>query len=890
MARSEHTVLSDKLTVGILAHVDAGKTTLSEGILYFSGILKRVGRVDHGDAFLDNNEIERARGITVYSKPARFSLRDFKITLLDTPGHADFSPEMERALSVLDYAILLVSAPEGVNARVQVLWKLLAHYHVPAFVFVNKMDKAGIERSRILAELQGKLNSGIIDFTDGVESEDRQEEIAVLDDDLTERWLAGEGVTDEMCAALIADRRLFPAVFGSALKLTGVERLLEVLGTYLRKRPYPEETFAARVFKITRDGAERLTWLKLTGGKLAVRDAVDGEKITGIRQYSGVKYESVPEVCAGDICAVTGLSKTAAGKGLGGETDGGEALLLPVIRRKLLLPEGTDLHHAFSRLKWLEEEEPMLQVSCEEETKEIYLGIMGEVQTEILKKEIAERLSLDVGFGEGTIIYRETILSSVEGVGHFEPLRHYAEVHVRLSPLPPGSGIVVDADCRTDLLKENFQRLAVSNLLSKCHRGVLTGSELTDVRITLIGGKSHEKHTEGGDFRKASIRAVRQGLMSAENILLEPIWSFTIGVPRETLGLVLNDLESMHARPDGPVFSEDATTITGTCPVSTFGDYALHVRACTGGRGSVVVTPGGYEPCHNAEEVILSRGYDPDADLRNPSSSVFCSHGAGLVVPWYEVRSRMHVDTGWTPSPEETPLYTGLRGFQFAPGEAIRDAVVKETPEPSSRDIRERERRIQSAEDELMAIFERTYGKLRLRGEEDEEENRRRKRDYDQPAVRRRTPKKASDERSYLLIDGYNMIYANAELKALAELDAGAARDALIDVVSNAQGFSDETMILVFDAYRVPSGRERLYTVNGLSVIFTREAETADQYIERAAREIGKKYRVRVATSDGVEQIIIFGAGALRLPASGFWEEMADMGRRIREAIEHGQK
>ncbi len=662
------------LTIGILAHVDAGKTTLSEGILYRSGALRRVGRVDHGDSYLDTYEVEKARGITVYSKPALFSLGGMNVTLLDTPGHADFSPEMERVLSVLDYAILLISAPEGVGSRGKLLWRLLEHYQVPTLIFVNKMDQPGMDREALMVSVKELLSDAAVDLTDGTGLPDTLEEIAMTDEALLDRVLEGGSVTDDEIADLIVSRKLFPVYFGAALRLEGIDALLSGMKRFLRSKQYPPE-FGAKIYKITREGGkERFSWMKITGGKLSLRDRISEDsdaKVTMIRIYSGAKYENVTTAYAGQICAVQGIEDTRAGMGLGTESDREDGLIMPVIQRKILLPEGTDIPYAFRQLKQLEEEEPMLRLTYVEETREIFAQIMGEVQIDILRGIIRDRLELEADFGEGQIIYRETIRHSVHGAGHFEPLRHYAEVHVVVSPGAPGSGVTVDADCRTDYLSRNWQRLAVSNLRSKRHKGVLTGSDLTDVRITLIGGRANEKHTEGGDFRKASIRAVRQALMCAENILLEPVYEFRMEIPRTSVGMAMTDVEKMSGDPEPPEFDGETAILTGTVPVSEWGDYALKLRASTGGEGRVTVTPGGYRPCHNAREVIEERGYDPQSDLRNPTSSVFCSHGSGVAIPWYEAAGRMHVEVPYSPDPEEAVPYPDAEVFTFSPPEEI---------------------------------------------------------------------------------------------------------------------------------------------------------------------------------------------------------------------------
>ena len=661
------------LTIGILAHVDAGKTTLSEAILYAAGAIRRIGRVDHGDAFLDTYAVEKDRGITVYSKPARFPLGDTQVTLLDTPGHADFSPEMERTLSVLDYGILLISAPEGIGSRVRLLWRLLRHYRVPTLLFVNKMDQPGSDRDRILADIRSSLSDAAVDLTDGTDAADVQEEIAMTDEVLMERFLSGTSVNDDDIAELITAGKLCPVYFGSALKQEGVQELIDGMTRLLRPTAYPED-FGARIYKITREqNRDRFSWMKITGGRIAVRDRIpeDSEdKVTAIRIYSGSRYESVTEAYAGQICAVQGLSGTYAGMGLGRELDREGQLLTPIIRRSVILPPDTDVSHTFHLLKDIEEEEPMLRLEYIEETREIFAQIMGEVQIDILRGLIRDRLGLEVRFGDGQIIYRETIRRSVSGAGHFEPLRHYAEVHVALSPGEPGSGITVTSTCPHDLLSTSWQRLAMSNLMSKRHKGILTGSDLTDVHITLIGGKAHLKHTEGGDFRKASIRAVRQALMKAENILLEPVYEFRVELPMSSLGMVMTDVEKMSGHPEPPEYEGDRAVITGIVPVSEWGDYALKVRAATAGDGVATVVPAGYRPCHNTLAVLEERGYDPASDLKNPTSSVFCSHGSGVTVPWDEAEARMHVETDWQPDPNERIPYPDAEAW--GPGHTLR--------------------------------------------------------------------------------------------------------------------------------------------------------------------------------------------------------------------------
>ncbi len=914
-----------KLALGILAHVDAGKTTLSEALLYKTGSIRKAGRVDHGDAFLDTDSLEKERGITIFSKQARFTTDRFDVTLLDTPGHADFSPEMERTLQILDCAVLLISAPDRVTGQVRTLWRLLSHWQLPVFLFVNKMDQPGMDAEEILSELQAELSPGCLPaslFDPGSAGgaravpneanagagkapaapdktaekvpaaldEAAQEALAVLDEELLTRYLEGSPVTASHIPELIRKRLLFPVVFGSALKMEGVEALLSLLDRYLTPPSYKAD-FGARVFKISRQDGLRLTWLKITGGTLRIRDEIDGEKVDQIRLYSGAKYEMVQEAPAGSVCAAAGLSHTRIGMGLGFEEDSSRELLQPIERCKVILPEGTDLIKAFENLKTLEEEEPMLHLSYSEETREITAEIMGEVQTEILRRLMEDRFSLKLGFGTPETVYRETILAPVEGVGHFEPLRHYAEVHLMLSPGEPGSGLLFENACPREYLTVNFQRLIMTHLAERRHRGVLTGSLLTDMKITLIAGKAHEKHTEGGDFRQAVYRAVRQGLMMAESILLEPVLSFRLEVPETQTGRAMTDITRMCGHTSAPEIRNGRTILTGTVPASELHGYPREVAAYTGGTGSFSAFLKGYEPCHNAEQVILEKNYHPDLDLRNPSSSVFCMHGAGTAVPWNEVRSYMHLDTGWRPQsgPE-------------APGEAIGDVSGEEEEsfyektlasrargteeQPDTRDFRERERDRLAFDKELKDIFERTYGPIRSRSaREPEDEPRKRAAEESASKARPARKKPAEPLKEYLLVDGYNMIFAWPELKELAAVDIKAARDRLMEILSNYAGFSPEHVILVYDAYKVSGGKERIMRYHNIDVIYTREAETADLYIERAAHELSRKYRVTVATSDSVEQVIIFSAGALRLSARNFLEKVRNVERAIEELL-----
>lgn len=845
-----------KLAVGILAHVDAGKTTLSEAMLYHSGCLKKLGRVDHGDSFLDTDGLERERGITIFSKQAVLPLGNTEITLLDTPGHVDFSCETERTLQVLDCAVLVVSGTDGVQGHTQTLWRLLGRYRIPTFLFINKMDLPGSDRNFLLAELKRRLGDGCVDF--GETQESLCENIALCDEGALSRYLERGGIADEEIASLIARRKLFPCYFGSALKLDGVDAFLQGLERYARCPEYPP-AFGARVYKIMRDPqGNRLTCLKVTGGTLKVKASLtnrrDGlpeeeiweEKAEQIRIYSGARYRAAEEAPAGTVCAVTGLTRTFSGEGLGFETALNSPLLEPVLTYQVLLPQGCDPHSALLSLRELEEEDPQLHLEWKEQLREIHLLLMGEVQLEVLKRRIADRFGLEVEFGEGGIVYRETIAAPVEGAGHFEPLRHYAEVHLLLEPGGRGSGLQFDTACSEDLLSRNWQRLILTHLKERTHPGVLTGAPITDMKITLIAGRAHLKHTEGGDFRQATCRAVRQGLMSAENILLEPWYDFRLEIPAESVGRAISDLQRMSGTVSPPETFGQETVLTGSAPVAEMRGYAREVTAYTRGRGRLFCTLKGYEPCHNQAQVVAAAGYDSERDTDNPADSVFCSHGAGYVVKWDQVRSHMHVDSGLgrkQPEPEQSTHEEPRRSVSFA-------------------DSLEQDR-------ELSAIFERTYGSNGRKSFAPRESAR-----QNEPLSPDRTGNPHITGPEYLLVDGYNIIFSWDELKAVARNDLGAARKALMDLLSNYQAFRKCDVILVFDAYRVSHGAGEAFLYHNIHVVFTREAETADAYIEKATDEIGKKHRVTVATSDGAEQLIILGHGALRLPARAFREEI----------------
>ena len=845
----------DKLVIGILAHVDAGKTTLSEGLLYTCGRLKKLGRVDHKDAFLDTDPMERERGITIFSKQAILPLEGAELTLLDTPGHADFSAEMERTLQVLDCAILVISGTDGVQGHTHTLWKLLERYGVPTFLFINKMDLAGADRDALLSELKSRLDEGCVDFA--APAEQIQEQAAVCDEDALERYLEDNSLDDGALTALIARRKLFPCWFGSALKLEGVAEFLQRLEHYAPRPRYGPD-FAARVFKISRDSqGARLTWMKITGGSLKVKALLSGpgweEKVDQLRIYSGAKFQAVDEAAAGTVCAVTGLSATAAGEGLGAEAEALPPALEPVLTYQVVLPAGQDPHTALQKLRQLEEEDPQLHLVWNERLGELHVQLMGEVQLEILQRLIAERFGMEVSFGQGGIVYRETIAGAVEGVGHYEPLRHYAEVHLLMEPLPRGSGLVLTSACPQDMLDINWQRLVLTHLAERSHPGVLTGSPITDMKITLVAGRAHLKHTEGGDFRQATYRAVRQGLMEAESILLEPWYNFRLEVPAEQVGRALSDLQRMHGRVEPPETAGDTAVLTGSAPVEQLRDYGREVAAYTRGRGRLSCTSGGYAPCHNQDEVVAAMGYDPERDVENPPGSVFCAHGAGYNVKWDEVKAHAHVDSG-------------LRLGEEPPEEEA--APPRPRPQSYAGSLEQ--------DKELQAIFERTYGKVERNAFRPQPRPARTSLDDKKYSI------KAQDRGpEYLLVDGYNIVFAWDELKAAAKENLDAARQMLMDILSNYQGFKKNVVILVFDAYKVPRNVQDVTRYHNIYVVYTKEAETADAYIERATYEIGRHHRVRVATSDGAEQLIILGHGALRLSASTFRAEVEQVTGQI---------
>ena len=842
------------LNVGLLAHVDAGKTTLSESILYQSGAIRNLGRVDHQDAFLDTDEMERERGITIFSKQAVLTWKDTEITLLDTPGHVDFSAEMERVLQVLDCAVLVISGADGVQGHTETLWKLLTRYGIPVFLFVNKMDQEGTDCGKLLAELKSRFSEGCIDFG-RVETgaEEVIEEIAVCDEQTMEEYLEKGSVAAASIRRLVAERKIFPCYFGSALHLQGVEELMNGICTYQMQKEYPA-VFGAKVYKIARDGqGNRLTYLKVTGGTLKVKDVIgeNGDKVNQIRVYSGEKYELLSEADAGKVCAVTGLAETYPGQGLGAEKDSELPILEPVLTYRIILPDDCNVHTMLRDLKLLEEEEPELHVVWIEKSQEIHVQLMGDVQIEILQRIIKERFGVLVEFGEGSIVYKETIAAPVEGVGHFEPLRHYAEVHLRLEPGERGSGIQFDSECSEDVLDRNWQRLVLTHLEEKEHKGVLTGSVITDMKITLTSGKAHLKHTEGGDFRQATYRAVRQGLKKAESVLLEPYYEFRIELPSENVGRAMTDIQNRFGKFEAPETLGEMTVLTGIAPVSTFSGYQKDVIAYTGGRGRISLTLKGYDLCHNQEEVVAARGYDSELDLANPTGSVFCAHGAGFVVDWDEVEEYMHM--------ERTLDQTGEEG-------------LAEVTLP-----KRRHSSIELTQEELDAIYVRTpdpvkqnHGQVTVCAKEKDREP---GSAYTDPKWERRRREKEGRQ-EYLLVDGYNIIFSWEELRELSEKDIGAARGKLADILSNYQGYRKCTLILVYDAYKVEGNPGEVMKYHNIYIVYTKEAETADQYIEKTVRRIAKDAAVTVATSDGLEQVIILGQGANRMSAPGLKEEI----------------
>lgn len=849
----------NRIVTGILAHVDSGKTTLSEAMLYTAGEIRKLGRVDHGDAFLDSHEIERDRGITIFSKQAILSFHDTEFTLLDTPGHVDFSTETERTLSVLDYAILVISGTDGIQNHTDTLWRLLKRYNIPTFIFINKMD-LNADHDTVINELKYRFGDGCIDFGQDLSSDQCMDELSMCDEAIMNSFLEKGTVKTEDIRNAIVQRKIFPCYFGSALKLEGVKEFLAGLELYTRQIIY-DDNFGAQVFKISEEDGTRLTHLKITGGSLKVKTQLDGnkknewhEKVNQIRIYSGAKYQTVDEAFPGMVCAVTGLTQTYPGEGIGCAKDAKSAVLESVLTYKMELPDGIDVHTALTQLRRLEEEDPQLHIIWSEQLREIHVQVMGEVQLEVLSRLIADRFGFEVMFSHGSIAYKETIAAPVEGVGHYEPLRHYAEVHLLLEPAEKGSGMRFAVDCSEDLLDRNWQRLILTHLKEKPHIGILTGSPITDMKITLVAGRAHQKHTEGGDFRQATYRAVRHGLKMAESILLEPYYEFHLEVPTENVGRAMTDIQNMGGTFNPPETYGEMTVISGNAPVSTMRDYSKDVTLYTGGKGRLNCILSGYEPCHNADEVIAEIGYNFDADLENPADSVFCSHGAGFVVKWDKVCDYMH-----------------LEGLSFDDDEEDGEEAVR----------RQAEKYLDMVADdnELMQIFERTYGPVTRK------------------AVTQTVRKSVSPQKKYgkakplpqgpeyLLVDGYNIIFAWDELKELAKAGLNIARDRLIDILCNYRGFRQCELILVFDAYKVKGNTGSVQKIHNINVVYTKEAETADMYIEKTTHELGKKHRVRVATSDNLEQIIILGNGATRISADEFLHEVKDAEKAIMEII-----
>ncbi len=868
------------LCTGLLAHVDAGKTTLSEALLYVTGGIRKLGRVDNRDAFLDTYELERARGITIFSKQAEISLKNTKMTLLDTPGHVDFSAEMERTLQIMDYAILVINGADGVQGHTETLWRLLKRYRIPVFLFVNKMDQAGTDKNRLLEELKKRLDGAVIDFT-GLTAEggstEQLEELSVCSEELLEEFLDTGSLRPSAVREAIRSRSVFPCYFGSALKLTGVEEFLNGFEEFISYPEYPAE-FGAKVFKISRDEqGNRLTHLKITGGSLKVKEFLkdgEAEKVNQIRIYSGSRFETVGEVRAGAVCAVTGPVDTRPGQGLGLEAESGSPLLEPVLTYQVLLPSGCDAHTMLKNMRILEDEDPQLHITWKEELGEIQAQVMGEVQTEILKSQIKERFGIPVEFGNGNIVYKETIKAPVEGVGHYEPLRHYAEVHLLLEPLETGSGLVFETSCSEDMLDKNWQRLILTHLEEKKYRGILTGSEITDMKITLIAGRAHLKHTESGDFRQATYRAVRQGLKEAGCRLLEPYYEFVLEVPAESVGRAMADIERLQGSFYAPEQENGMAVLRGNAPVVTMRDYQREVVAYTRGRGRLSLSLMGYEPCHNEEEVIQSIGYDFDTDLQDPAGSVFCSHGAGFAVPWDEVKSYMHI-----PTPAAV-----RRALGAEEASAIEMGATKQEEKVQTTAVRSPQRLSASLyeDKELQAIFERTYGEIR-RPSPSAGDSVRVIRAGNAEEASGKKKKEEEPVEEYLLVDGYNIIFAWEELSELAKVNIDGARYRLMDILCNYQGYKKCTLILVFDAYKVTGNTGEALKYHNINVVYTKEAETADQYIEKLAHKIGPKYRVTVATSDGLEQLIIRGQGCLLLSARDLKEDVEYVNQLIAE-------
>ncbi len=852
-----------KIVVGITAHVDSGKTTLSEAMLYRTGEIRKLGRVDHGSSCLDTNTVERDRGITIFSHQASFMLADTKVTLLDTPGHVDFSTETERTMQVLDYAVLVISGTDGIQSHTETLWKLLKRYNIPVFIFVNKTDMEGVSRRDVLSQLKKKLSPLCTDFSG--DGETLSESCAACCEELMEEYFECGGLSDGSIAHAVAQRRIFPCCFGSALKLTGIDEFLAVLDRFTEE-PQRLSSFGAKVFKISADSkGNRLTYMKVCGGTVSVRDEItytssDGdklsEKISSVRFYSGEKFRSADAASSGEICAVTGLSSAYAGQGLGCEKDSAQAVLEPVMTYQVIIPENINIHEALGHFRTLEAEDPQLHIIWNEQLRRIYVHLMGEVQLEVLSRIFPERFGYEISFGGGEVTYRETIADTVEGVGHYEPLRHYAEVHLLLEPLGRGSGLQFECRCRDDDLDRNWQRLIMTHLEEKTHIGTLTGSPITDMKITIVSGKAHLKHTEGGDFRQATYRAVRQGLRSAESVLLEPYYEYRIEVPCEHIGRAMTDIQNMHGSFLPPETDGDISVICGSAPVSEMNGYQTVLTGYTRGKGRISFSNGGYHECHNADEVIASIAYDCDGDTENSADSVFCSHGAGFIVKWNEVAQYMHLPScmGRELPDEEEHIVSFRRAESYA-GRAAEDK-------------------------ELMEIFERTYGKI------DRDPRKAFQKVKKEPSPNRPVKLPVYSGPDYLLVDGYNIIFAWEELKRLAEKNLDDARVRLCDMLCGYQGYRQCEVIVVFDAYKVKGGVRSIEKYANITVVYTRESETADSYIEKTSHDLSKNHRVRVATSDGLEQIIILGGGAMRVSADELLHEVKNAERAVREYID----
>lgn len=853
-----------KTVIGILAHVDAGKTTLSEALLYNAGITKALGRVDKGNAYLDTDELEKQRGITIFSKQAEFIWKDLEVTLVDTPGHVDFSAEMERTLQILDYAILVISASNGVQSHTRTLWELLKMYKVPTIIFVNKMDMPDTDKALLLSELKSKLDDSCIDFTD-IQEVMSNEEVAMTNESLMEEFLSCGKIDIEDIKRGISDREIFPCHFGSALKNDKIIDLLDGLNTYIDEKKYPDK-FGAKVYKINRDSqGNRLTYIKVTGGVLRVKDIIDDseEKINQIRIYSGDKYRTANEIYSGEVCAVTGLTKTYSGENLGIENENNDVILEPVLMYRVVLPQEIDAAMMLPKLKQLEEEDPTLSIKWNEDLKEIQVCLMGEVQIEILKKLVLDRFKVAIEFDQGNVVYKETISNTVEGVGHFEPLRHYAEVHLRLEPGEIGSGLTFETECSEEILAKNWQRLILTHLQEREHKGVLTGSGITDMKITLVSGRAHLKHTEGGDFRQATYRAVRQGLKMAQSVLLEPYYDFRLEIPTEMLGRAMTDIERIYGKINSPENYGEYSVITGYAPVVTMRKYREDIAAYTKGQGKITCTLKGYLPCHNQEEIVEAYGYDSEADTFNPTGSVFCAHGAGFYVSYDKVYEYMHI--GLENQPDKEYVYNDNK---IVSGEYKEEWI---------------------GIDEVDAIINQTYNANKKSEGENKRNNWKKSRnEQDYFDYKGSKSVKCETREKYLLVDGYNVIFAWDDLKELAAVNIDGARGKLMDILCNYQAICKCELIVVFDAYRVKGHDTEISDYHNIHVVFTKEAETADQYIEKFAHQNGRKYNVTVATSDGLEQIIIRGQGCNLISSRELKEEIDRASKDIMQKFQNG--